>query len=622
MANISKYTFDEVEARLDAIKFDQGQDKVLLGNGTYGNLPTGETSYDDTEIQNKISDVETALENKADKTELNGLATETYVAEQIANAQLSGGEPVDETVIIDAVNDYMVANPVSVTGQKLVSLPTEVLKAGYYWNKSKMAENASSDRVYACYDNSDGSLTGKTIFVSGYTGGASTLPVLTFADESNVYIGGYMDSANTAYTDLAVEVPDGTYKIYVNGYKANPIQIKVYKDTPYITDTESGLESAYMFKAITDVATIGCFSINMYAIDASIISGCCLEYPIPENVKKLKISGAMGSATPHPFYTFTDDNNGIIEMLRTDVGTKFYDIIVDVPENATKIFVNGSKTCAPSIQTQVSNTMTDLTMLPHLLTEFGSKLQYNDTFAWKPMDTGYFAFTYDDSKENFDLIVDLFEEIGAPCCFGVIPDRLNAIASQSTGETILSAMLRCQANGGEILNHEHEVVTADNIDNMEMMYHKFFIAKRVLIDSGLKVRGIVRAGGEGEIDKDPRTDAWVRLFYDYSDLYGVAEPYNHERKSFASSSLDNFKAHVDSVIQNKEFCPFLFHDIKGLSHETNGHLTADETRELIEYIQEKGGIVTTYSHVYDTFGSTVDKEKLNDLETRIAALEG
>ena len=38
MANVSKYNFDEVEKRLDTIRFDLGSNKVLLGNGTYGEL--------------------------------------------------------------------------------------------------------------------------------------------------------------------------------------------------------------------------------------------------------------------------------------------------------------------------------------------------------------------------------------------------------------------------------------------------------------------------------------------------------------------------------------------------------------------------------------------------------
>lgn len=38
MANVSKYNFDEVEKRLDAIRFDLGSNQVLLGDGTYGEL--------------------------------------------------------------------------------------------------------------------------------------------------------------------------------------------------------------------------------------------------------------------------------------------------------------------------------------------------------------------------------------------------------------------------------------------------------------------------------------------------------------------------------------------------------------------------------------------------------
>ena len=46
MSNVSKYTFNEVEQKLDVIKTDQGENKCLLGNGTYGDLPTNEVVYD------------------------------------------------------------------------------------------------------------------------------------------------------------------------------------------------------------------------------------------------------------------------------------------------------------------------------------------------------------------------------------------------------------------------------------------------------------------------------------------------------------------------------------------------------------------------------------------------
>ena len=51
---ISKYLFDEVEARLDAIKLDQPADHFLNGEGKYVQVTGGSTPYDDTDIKNSI----------------------------------------------------------------------------------------------------------------------------------------------------------------------------------------------------------------------------------------------------------------------------------------------------------------------------------------------------------------------------------------------------------------------------------------------------------------------------------------------------------------------------------------------------------------------------------------
>lgn len=89
MSNVSKYNFDEIERRLDSIKFDQGTTKFLCGDGTYTE-PTVSEPYDDSVILNEITELEEALQLKADKTELEGLATEDFVTEKIGEAQLSG----------------------------------------------------------------------------------------------------------------------------------------------------------------------------------------------------------------------------------------------------------------------------------------------------------------------------------------------------------------------------------------------------------------------------------------------------------------------------------------------------------------------------------------------------
>ena len=47
MANQSKYTFSEVEKKLDIIKDNQGSNKVLLGDGTYGEKPKDGTDGED-----------------------------------------------------------------------------------------------------------------------------------------------------------------------------------------------------------------------------------------------------------------------------------------------------------------------------------------------------------------------------------------------------------------------------------------------------------------------------------------------------------------------------------------------------------------------------------------------
>ena len=59
--NISKYTFNEIEEKFDIIKKDQGSNKVLLGDGTYGEYPDI-SKYVTTDT------VETVVQEQIDKT--------------------------------------------------------------------------------------------------------------------------------------------------------------------------------------------------------------------------------------------------------------------------------------------------------------------------------------------------------------------------------------------------------------------------------------------------------------------------------------------------------------------------------------------------------------------------
>ena len=104
---ISQFTFEQVEQRLQTIKFDQPADHFLNGEGNYVQVTTtGGSQYDDTDIKNSIgtlTDLTTVEQNslvgaineldadKVDKTELDNkansadvyLKTETYSRDEV-----------------------------------------------------------------------------------------------------------------------------------------------------------------------------------------------------------------------------------------------------------------------------------------------------------------------------------------------------------------------------------------------------------------------------------------------------------------------------------------------------------------------------------------------------------
>lgn len=93
---VSQFTFEQIESKLQAVKLDQPVDHFLNGEGNYIQITnTGDREqYDDTDIKNNLQTltgrINTVETNKADKTELVGLATEDFVTEKIGEAQLSG----------------------------------------------------------------------------------------------------------------------------------------------------------------------------------------------------------------------------------------------------------------------------------------------------------------------------------------------------------------------------------------------------------------------------------------------------------------------------------------------------------------------------------------------------
>lgn len=365
-------------------------------------------------------------------------------------------------------------------------------------------------------------------------------------------------------------------------------------------------ENNIRFKAVQGITHVGkCYNFSQKNVQGKGEQYNCIEYTFDGSEKKVRFSGATSGSSSCVSYCFVDDALNVIAKAEFKSGELFENVVLDIPSGATKVYINGNGYESPHLEVAVEDKMADTGYLSQLLGRFGKKLQYKDKFAWKPMPKAHIAFTFDDSLDDVPAIVDLFISKDVPCCFGAIPDKL--LTGTSAGETILDAMKRAVEHGGEVLGHGNaaqEIVTADNIDDMNFLYTKFVINHQKFIDFGLNVRGVVRVGGSGNICHDPRTDEWVRLFYDYGDAYGVEEPHNHPR--FSGTTYEDYKGAVDKAIANNTFCPLLFHQ------------APDWLETLIDYTIAQGAVVSNYANVYDTYGSTAD---MVALESRISAIE-
>lgn len=222
-------------------------------------------------------------------------------------------------------------------------------------------------------------------------------------------------------------------------------------------------------------------------------------------------------------------------------------------------------------------------------------------FAWS-LPKAMFALVIDDCLPNsISEAVTNANTKSVPLNMAYIVEHFN---DQATNETVLQAIKRGIANGGEALQHGQQIITADNIDNENHLKKCFLDNKEIAIANGINPRGMIVMGGGGELYGDIRTDRWVRALYDYSDGYGTSEPYYHRRST--ATSLFQAKAEVDVAIANKSFWVFYSHGWQPW------------WGDLIDYVRSKGCDWYTYANVYDTYGTTKAEK---NAEARIKALE-
>lgn len=310
--------------------------------------------------------------------------------------------------------------------------------------------------------------------------------------------------------------------------------------------------------------------------------------------------GAIPSTFNATQCVFLNNNNEYIANAFDTLNYKEAEIVT-VPEGATRMHFTIWSGCYPIIEKQV--------MEPYgILNKFEiensiNKANEQPRKTYAPFDKAYVSFINDDSLAITSELADLFEEKDLPLCMATIYTNLNNLAT--TG-TVLDAVKKVVANGGEVLAHESNVITQENIDDFETMYRQFAKSKEMLGLYGFNVNGIILAGGSGQIAGNPKTERWARAYYQYSDLYGNSEygyPYYHYRTGLTNHTLESAKALVDKAIENKEWVAFYLHTWSEFSKED---LTA-----LLDYVKEKDSRsleAATYKKIYDKFAINRAKE--------------
>lgn len=330
------------------------------------------------------------------------------------------------------------------------------------------------------------------------------------------------------------------------------------------------------------------------------------------------------AATSFVACAFFDENMNLLDAFGQDNSTIYTDEQVIAPDNAVLAIVNSAKNneVTPCLKIQISLSE-KLNIIDQKIENIQTKQETNfalvnmesivreakrNPFAFKNFDNGYVSFVFDDLRDQIDSIASIFEEFDFPLCLAGVPSRLVNMASGlsetrgsfTTNMKISDVCNRVIANGGEMLAHNGPVITADSQYDFDFMWSYFVTTKRQLEAAGYTVRGIIRSGGTGQIDRSPETEKWANAFYEYSD-FGYT--LNHQiGRITINQSMNNLKAAIDAAASGKQWIRIMGHDYEyGGGNTFTGEA---DLRELLQYCKDVGIGVVTYAYMFDNFATS------------------
>lgn len=256
MANQSKYTFDQVEKKLDIIKNDQGEDKVLYGDGTYKSIP--ESTITDEQIATAVDNylTENPIECTIDDEAVNDTTTwssnkinelvsgNTTQIESLLQkysellntiAEINGGNKnIQLCSVISMLDDWKFKLISSVSDESYSSVEETTL--GY--------DDSSWDSVSVPHDWSiynDFNSTSKAGYEGGYLDGGDawyrkTLPITEDMSDKKVFV--YFDGV---YMETDVYI--NGVKVGINRMGYNPFYFDI---TEYVDFTQENVMAVFV----------------------------------------------------------------------------------------------------------------------------------------------------------------------------------------------------------------------------------------------------------------------------------------------------------------------------------------------------------------------------------------
>ena len=326
---------------------------------------------------------------------------------------------------------------------------------------------------------------------------------------------------------------------------------------------------------------------------------------------KIIITGTCGGNFPLVCFFSEDNGEGFISSYMSTTTFSITTETVVVPQGAKYCIINDTEKICPEIKCEIkkqtkvlfkpediSNDVLTTDMQNLFIREYDSK-----GMDFKPFNKHKVVLVVDDGSEQTPDIYQVCHELGIPMSVAVPYDRLSTVYTRDSNPNKLTIKDFCkliEKDGGEVLSHGWNVITdsSTSTDYIET----FVTEKEKMQENGFACRGKILVGGADYISNDPRTDKWVKLNYEYSDLYGLksSKMYYLDRLWFGDwTNLENFKGKLNEI--KNETPKIILLSMHGSNDESKFE-HAKNVKGLLEYMKTLEFIdFTTIAKVYDEY---------------------